>query len=101
MNCVTYSSRFSDQNATQQDVRYNQWFEETLCGDGVALRAEEPLAAKWESSPPAPRWSEAAKKLRRFFDHLLSEGHRQLPLHTPLIAWLHRKMKSNCAQTLT
>ena len=39
-------------------------------------------------SIPAPRWSEAAKKLRRFFDHLLSEGHRQLPLHTPLTAWL-------------
>jgi hypothetical protein len=26
--------------------------------------------------------------LRRFFDHLLAEGHRQLPPHTPLDDWL-------------
>ena len=76
-----------DENAGPQNVRYNQWFEETLC-ETASLFALKNLAARWESSPPAPRWSEAAKKLRRFFDHLLSEGHRQLPLHTPLTAWL-------------
>ena len=76
-----------DENAGPQNVRYNQWFEETLC-ETASLFALKNLAARWESSPPAPRWSEAAKKLRRFFDHLLFEGHRQLPLHTPLTAWL-------------
>ena len=76
-----------DHNPGPQNVRYNQWFEETLC-ETASLFALKNVAAKWESSPPAPRWSEAAKKLRRFFDHLLSEGHRQLPQHTPLTAWL-------------
>ncbi len=76
-----------DENSGPQDTRYNQWFEETLC-ETASLFALKNLAARWESSPPAPRWSEAAKKLRRFFDHLVSEGHRQLPLDTPLTAWL-------------
>ncbi len=76
-----------DENAGPHDARYNQWFEETLC-ETASLFALKNVAARWESSPPAPGWSEAAKKLRRFFDHLVSEGHRQLPLHTPLHAWL-------------
>lgn len=76
-----------DDNAGARDARYNQWFEETLC-ETASLFALKNLAARWESTPPAPRWSEAARKLRRFFDHLVSEGHRQLPPHTPLTTWL-------------
>lgn len=79
-------SNFDDNGGTQ-NARYNQWFEETLC-ETASLFALKNLAARWESTPPAPRWLEAAKKLQRFFDHLVSEGHRQLPPHTPLTAWL-------------
>ncbi len=84
---MPHSLEFRRERQPAEDARYNQWFEETLC-ETASLFALKNLAARWESSPPAPRWSEAAKKLRRFFDHLVSEGHRRLPLHTPLSAWL-------------
>lgn len=67
--------------------RYNQWFEETLC-ETASLFALKSLAATWEASPPNPKWAKEAKSLRRFFDHLIAEGHRQLPPQTPLVNWL-------------
>lgn len=76
-----------EENVGPGTTKYNQWFEETLC-ETASLFALKNLAARWEVSPPAPQWTEQAKKLRRFFDHLLSEGHRQLPPHTPLGNWL-------------
>ncbi len=74
-------------NVGPDTTKYNQWFEETLC-ETASLFTLKNLAATWEVSPPAPQWSEQARKLRRFFDHLVAEGHRQLPPHTPLGAWL-------------
>lgn len=76
-----------EENVGPQTVKHNQWFEETLC-ETASLFALRKLAATWESAPPEPKWSEEAKKLRRFFDHLVSEGHRQLPSDTPLSGWL-------------
>jgi hypothetical protein len=67
--------------------RYNQWFEEALC-ETASLFALKNLAATWESRPPTPDLSGKGKKLNRFFDLLIAEGHRQLPQHTPLAIWL-------------
>lgn len=76
-----------DNNVSPQTVKYNQWFEETLC-ETASLFTLNSLAASWEESPPEHHWAGEARKLRRFFDHLISEGHRQLPPHAPLSAWL-------------
>lgn len=76
-----------DANVSHDEKKYNQWFEETLC-ETASLFALKNLASTWEAAPPEPKWQEAAKKFRRFFDHLVSEGHRQLPAHTPLQGWL-------------
>jgi len=76
-----------DRNAGPQTVRYNQWFEETLC-ETASLFTLASLATTWERSPPAPRWAGEARNLRRFFEHLIGEGHRQLPPQAPLAAWL-------------
>lgn len=76
-----------EENVGPQTVKHNQWFEETLC-ETASLFALKKLAATWENAPPEPKWSDEAKKLRRFFDHLVSEGHRQLPSDTPLFRWL-------------
>lgn len=67
--------------------KYNQWFEETLC-ETASLFTLKNLAATWESSEPLPDGSAKADQLRRFFDLLVTEGHRQLPPHTPLAVWL-------------
>ena len=77
-----------DENTDATTIKHNQWFEETLC-ETASLFVLKSLANTWESSPPEPKWSEAARKLRRFFDHLISESHRQLPAQTPLVSWLH------------
>lgn len=76
-----------DNNVGPHTVKYNQWFEETLC-ETASLFTLNSLAASWEESPPEQHWAGEARKLRRFFDHLISEGHRQLPPHAPLSAWL-------------
>ena len=76
-----------DENVGAQTTKYNQWFEETLC-ETASLFALKNLASTWESSPPEQKWAREAKLMRRFFDHLISEGHRQLPAHTPLASWL-------------
>ena len=76
-----------EENVGADTTKYNQWFEETLC-ETASLFALKSLAATWEASPPEQKWADEAKKLRRFFEHLLAEGHRQLPPHTPLVIWL-------------
>lgn len=77
-----------DENVGPGSTRYNQWFEEALC-ETASLFVLKSLAKTWETSPPDPKWSYQAKKLQRFFVHLISEGHRQLPAGTPLANWLH------------
>jgi hypothetical protein len=76
-----------EENIGVDITKYNQWFEEALC-ETASLYALKNLAKTWETSPPEPKWSEEARKVRRFVDHLLAEGHRQLPGHTPLGSWL-------------
>lgn len=77
-----------ERNATGGDTTgYNQWFEETLC-ETASLYVLQALAQRWQDTPPSPSWGAAAGKFKRFHEHLLSEGHRQLPAHTPLHAWL-------------
>ncbi|MBI2306279.1 MAG: hypothetical protein HYU78_03160 [Rhodocyclales bacterium] len=76
-----------EHNVGPQTVKHNQWFEETLC-ETASLFTLTSLAASWERSPPEQRWAGEARNLRRFFDHLISEGHRQLPADAPLSAWL-------------
>jgi hypothetical protein len=71
-----------------EPTRYNQWFEETLC-ETASLFTLKSLARTWERAPPAPEWADEAKTLRRFFDVLIAEGHRQLPPQAPLARWLH------------
>jgi hypothetical protein len=65
----------------------NQWFEETLC-ETASLFTLKSLAATWEGAELLPDGSMKPDQLRRFFDLLIAEGHRQLPPHTPLSAWL-------------
>jgi len=77
-----------DENIGADAIKYNQWFEETLC-ETASLYTLKNLAASWTVSPPEPKWADEAKRLNRFFDHLVNEGHRQLPPHTPLVNWLH------------
>jgi len=76
-----------EENTGPGGSKYNQWFEETLC-ETASLFTLKNLAATWKDSPPAPEWSATADKLNRFFDLLVSEGHRRLPPHSPLAAWL-------------
>lgn len=76
-----------EENVGAETIKYNQWFEETLC-ETASLFVLKNLAATWELAPPEPRWADEANSLRRFFDHLIAEGHRQLPPHTPLRRWL-------------
>jgi hypothetical protein len=76
-----------EENTGPGGSKYNQWFEETLC-ETASLFTLKNLAATWKNSPPAPEWSATADKLNRFFDLLVSEGHRRLPPHSPLAAWL-------------
>ena len=65
----------------------NQWFEETLC-ETASLFALKNLATTWGKSPATQEWSNQAGKLSRFFELLITEGHRQLPPHSPLAIWL-------------
>lgn len=76
-----------EENIGADTTKYNQWFEETLC-ETASLYALKKLAATWAVSPPEPKWADEAKRLNRFFNHLVNEGHRQLPPHTPLGNWL-------------
>jgi hypothetical protein len=76
-----------EENVGADTSKYNQWFEETLC-ETASLFALNSLAVTWEASPPDAGLSPYAEKLRRFSDMLVQEGHRQLPLDTPLAAWL-------------
>lgn len=68
-------------------TKYNQWFEETLC-ETASLFTLKSLAETWEASPASPEVAGKGKNLRRFFEHLISEGHRQLPDYAPLAGWL-------------
>jgi hypothetical protein len=76
-----------EENSEPGGSRYNQWFEETLC-ETASLFTLKNLAATWKNAPPAPEWLATADKLNRFFDLLVSEGHRRLPAHSPLAAWV-------------
>lgn len=76
-----------EENVGADTTKYNQWFEETLC-ETASLYTLKSLAATWEQAPPEPAWAGKAKQLRRFFEHLVAEGHRQLPAHAPLASWL-------------
>jgi len=76
-----------EENVRPGDSKYNQWFEETLC-ETASLFTLKNLAGTWQTSPPSPEWSAETEKLNRFFNLLISEGHRQLPPHSPLSEWL-------------
>lgn len=76
-----------EENVGPDTSKYNQWFEETLC-ETASLFTLKSLAATWETHPPSPEWSGETEKLSRFFDLLITEGHRQLPPHAPLAVWL-------------
>lgn len=76
-----------EENAGIDAEHYNQWFEETLC-ETASLFTLKNLASTWKTSPPSPEWALHADRLQRFFDLLISEGHRRLPAHTPLATWL-------------
>lgn len=67
--------------------KYNQWFEETLC-ETASLHTLNALASTWETAAPDPRLATSAPALRAFADRVINEGHRRLPAHTPLAAWL-------------
>jgi hypothetical protein len=76
-----------DENVGPGVSKYNQWFEETLC-ETASLFTLKNLATSWENSGTVPDGAANAEQLRRFFDLLISEGHRRLPPHTPLAVWL-------------
>ncbi len=76
-----------EENAAPGASRYNQWFEETLC-ETASLFTLKNVAATWKERPPTPDLARETERLNRFFDLLIAEGHRQLPPHSPLAAWL-------------
>ena len=76
-----------EENLGPGNSKYNQWFEETLC-ETASLFTLKNLAVTWKDAPPSPEWSAHAEKLNRFFELLISEGHRQLPPRSPLTVWL-------------
>lgn len=76
-----------EEHVGAETTKYNQWFEETLC-ETASLYTLKSLADTWEKSPPTPELSSRSKSLRRFFEHLVNEGHRQLPSYAPLASWL-------------
>lgn len=76
-----------EENIGADTTKYNQWFEETLC-ETASLFTLKSLAETWEKSPTNPAMSGQGKNLRRFFEHLIGEGHRQLPSYAPLAGWL-------------
>ncbi|HSG22900.1 MAG TPA: hypothetical protein VLA64_08080 [Azonexus sp.] len=76
-----------EENVGADTTKYNQWFEETLC-ETASLFTLKSLAETWEKSPTSSEMPGRAKNLRRFFEHLISEGHRQLPSFAPLASWL-------------
>lgn len=76
-----------EEHVGAETTKYNQWFEETLC-ETASLYTLKSLAETWDKSPPAAELSSRSKDLRRFFEHLIGEGHRQLPSHAPLANWL-------------
>ena len=76
-----------EENVGADTVKYNQWFEETLC-EAASLYTLRSMAATWESSAGDPRWARLAPALRKFADQLVAEGHRQLPAAAPLAKWL-------------
>lgn len=76
-----------EEHVGPETTKYNQWFEETLC-ETASLYTLKSLADTWEKSSPNPDLSSRSKSLRRFFEHLVSEGHRQLPSYAPLATWL-------------
>ena len=76
-----------EENLGPGNSKYNQWFEETLC-ETASLFTLKNLATTWKDAPPSPEWSAHAEKLNRFFELLISEGHRQLPPRSPLAGWL-------------
>jgi hypothetical protein len=76
-----------EENVGTDTTKYNQWFEETLC-ETASLFALKSLAETWDTSPASPEIVGRGKSLRRFFEHLIAEGHRQLPAYAPLASWL-------------
>ncbi len=76
-----------EEHVGAETKKYNQWFEETLC-ETASLYTLKSLAETWEKTPPSPELSARSKNLRRFFEHLVGEGHRQLPSYAPLASWL-------------
>ena len=76
-----------EEHVGAETKKYNQWFEETLC-ETASLYTLKSLADTWEKTPPSPELSARSKNLRRFFEHLVGEGHRQLPSYAPLASWL-------------
>jgi len=76
-----------EENVGVDTTKYNQWFEETLC-ETASLFTLKSLAETWEASPASPEVVGQGKNLRRFFEHLITEGHRQLPAYAPLASWL-------------
>ncbi|MBS1190530.1 MAG: hypothetical protein H6R10_2322 [Rhodocyclaceae bacterium] len=76
-----------EENVGADPTKYNQWFEETLC-ETASLFTLKNLATTWEAAPPGPEWVAQAGKLRRFFNLLINEAHRQLPPNSPLASWL-------------
>lgn len=90
-------SNYDENTAEGEAKRYNQWFEETLC-ETASLFTLKSLAATWRNAPPGSEWARQADKLQRFYELLVNEGHRRLPMHTPLASWLRDNedgMRSN------
>lgn len=68
-------------------IRHNQWFEESLC-ETASLFALKTLAVRWQTTTPVSGLSGEGARLRRFFDLLMAEDHRQLPPGSDLATWV-------------
>lgn len=67
-------------------ARGHQWFEEALC-EAVSLFTLRRVASSWENSPPYSHWKDYAPAFREYAEHLLAQGHRNLPPGKSIAEW--------------
>jgi hypothetical protein len=76
-----------DRNAGADKPRHNQWLEESLC-ETASLFVLDRLSASWAQAGESGELGGRAGTLRSFFETLVGEAHRQLPVGYGFSTWL-------------
>jgi hypothetical protein len=76
----------SNYDEVKDNIRPNQWFEESIC-EAMAAFTLERMAATWESNPPFLHWRDYAGVLGYYAERLAGEAHRRLSDDNTLSEW--------------